>query len=75
MVVTLGGLQSNEAIAKEIARKLKVNKVSNISILQVDRNGNSLADQKNWVSYLAQPKVDKDGYKHLSTRLIVYALW
>ena len=53
MVVTLGGLQSNEAIAKEIARKIKVNKVSNISILQVDRNGNSLADQKNWVSHLA----------------------
>lgn len=52
IVVTLDKQQSDETVAKDIARKLKVTKASNISILQVDKNGKHLRDQKAWTEHL-----------------------
>lgn len=52
IVVTLDKQQSDETVAKDIARKLKVTKASNISILQVDKNGKHLRDQKVWTEHL-----------------------
>lgn len=53
IVVTLDTQQPDETIVRDIARKLKVSKASNISILQVDKDGNSVQDQRNWVAHLA----------------------
>ena len=53
IVVTLGTQQPDETIVRDIARKLKVSKASNISILQVDKDGNSVQDHRNWVAHLA----------------------
>ena len=52
IVVTLDKQQSDETVAKDIARKLKVTKASNISILQVDKNEKHLRDQKVWTEHL-----------------------
>ena len=52
VVVTLDKQQPDETIAKEIARQLKVTKTSNISILQVDKNGTHTRDKKLWTEYL-----------------------
>ena len=51
-VVTLEKHQSDAAIAKDIARKLKVTNVSNISIIQVDANGENIQDKKIWTDSL-----------------------
>lgn len=51
-VVTLEKHQSDAAIAKDIARKLKVTNVSNISIIQVDENGKNIQDKKIWTDSL-----------------------
>jgi hypothetical protein len=53
VVVTLDKHQSDEAVAKDIARKLKVSKVSNISIVQVDTTGKNIQNQKVWTEHLA----------------------
>ena len=53
IVVTLDTQQPDETIVRDIARKLKVSKASNISVLQVDKDGNSVQDQQNWVAHLA----------------------
>lgn len=53
IVVTLDTQQPDETIVRDIARKLKVSKASNISVLQVDKDGNSVQDQRNWVAHLA----------------------
>ena len=42
IVVTLSKNETDENVAKGIARNLKVSKVSNISIVQVDRDGNDI---------------------------------
>lgn len=52
-VVTLDKHQSDDAIAKDIARKLKVTNVSNISIIQVDVNGINIQDKKIWTDALS----------------------
>lgn len=52
-VVTLEKHQSDAAIAKDIARKLKVTNVSNISIIQVDVNGINIQDKKIWTDALS----------------------
>ena len=52
-VVTLDKHQSDDAIAKDIARKLKVTNVSNISIIQVDVNGIKIQDKKIWTDALS----------------------
>ena len=44
--MTLDKHQSDDAIAKDIARKLKVTNVSNISIIQVDVNVINIQDKK-----------------------------
>ena len=48
IVVSLAKNETNEYVAKVIARKLKVSKVSNISIVQVDRDGNDIQDKVPW---------------------------
>ena len=53
IVVTLDTQQPDETIVRDIVRKLKVSKASNISVLQVDKDGNSVQDQRNWVAHLA----------------------
>lgn len=53
IVVTLDTQQPDETIVRDIARKLKVSKAPNISVLQVDKDGNSVQDQQNWVAHLA----------------------
>ncbi len=52
-VVTLDKHQSDDAIAKDIARKLKVTNISNISIIQVDVNGINIQDKKIWTDALS----------------------
>ena len=52
-VVTLDKHQSDDAIAKDIARKLKVTNVSNISIIQVDTNGLNIQNKKIWTDSLS----------------------
>ena len=52
-VVTLDKHQSDDVIAKDIARKLKVTNVSNISIIQVDVNGINIQDKKIWTDALS----------------------
>lgn len=52
IVVTLDKQQSDETATKNIARKLKVTKASNISVIQVDKNGKHLRDQKVWTDHL-----------------------
>ena len=52
-VVTLDKHQSDDAIAKDIARKLKVTNVSNISIIQVDTNGINIQNKKIWTDSLS----------------------
>ena len=52
-VVTLEKHQSDAAIAKDIARKLKVTNISNISIIQVDVNGINIQDKKIWTDALS----------------------
>ena len=52
VVVTLDKQQSDDAVAKSIAQKLKVTKRGNISIIQVDKNGKHLRDQKVWTDHL-----------------------
>lgn len=51
--MTLDTQQPDETIVRDIARKLKVSKAPNISVLQVDKDGNSVQDQQNWVAHLA----------------------
>lgn len=51
-VIILDKHQSDAAIAKDIARKLKVTNVSNISIIQVDANGKNIQDKKIWTDSL-----------------------
>lgn len=48
IVVTLSKNETDENVAKGIARNLKVSKVSNISIVQVDRDGNDIQDKVPW---------------------------
>ena len=52
-VVTLDKHQSDDVIAKDIARKLKVTNVSNISIIQVDANGINSQSKKIWTDSLS----------------------
>ena len=52
-VVTLDKHQSDDVIAKDIARKLKVTNVSNISIIQVDVDGINIQDKKIWTDALS----------------------
>lgn len=52
-VVTLDKHQSDDVIAKDIARKLKVTNVSNISIIQVDANGINNQSKKIWTDSLS----------------------
>ena len=48
VVVTLNTNKTDYDVTKDIARKLKVTKVSNISVIQVDRNGNRIQDNALW---------------------------
>lgn len=53
VVVTLDKHQSDDAIAKDIARKLKVTNVSNISIIQVNENGINIQSKRIWTDSLS----------------------
>lgn len=53
VVVTLDKHQSDDAIAKDIARKLKVTNVSNISIIQVNESGINIQSKRIWTDSLS----------------------
>lgn len=53
VVVTLDRHQSDDAIAKDIARKLKVTNVSNISIIQVNESGINIQSKRIWTDSLS----------------------
>lgn len=48
IVVTSRKNEADEIVAKKIARDLKVSKISNISVVQVDRDGNCIQDNVPW---------------------------
>lgn len=53
VVVTLDKHQSDDAVAKDIARKLKVTNVSNISIIQVNESGINIQSKRIWTDSLS----------------------